>query len=70
MDFTPVESSMVLGVRYDQALFELEVIFRTGDKYCYKNVPRFVYEGFMNASSKGHYMRKYILGRYDFVRIN
>ena len=45
MDFTPVESSMVLGVRYDKALFELEVIFRTGDKYCYKNVPRFVYEG-------------------------
>ncbi len=63
MKFIPVESSMLLGVRYDEALFELEVIFRTGEKYRYKNVPLFVSEGLMNAKSQGQYMRKHILER-------
>jgi len=70
MKFTPVESSMVLGVRYDEALFELEIIFRTGEKYRYKNVPLFVYEELMNAKSQGQYMRKHILNRFDFERMN
>jgi hypothetical protein len=70
MKFEPVKSSMILGVSYNQALFELEVIFRTGEKYRYKNVPLFVYEGLMNAKSQGQYMRKHILDRYDFERMN
>ena len=61
---------MILGVRYDETLFDLEVIFRTGEKYRYKNVPLFVYEGLINAESQGQYMRKYILERYDFERID
>ena len=60
---------MILGVRYDEARFEMEVIFRTGEKYCYKNVPAFVYDGLMKAKSQGHYMRKYVLGRFDYERL-
>ena len=70
MKFEPAKSSMILGVRYDEARFELEVIFRTGEKYRYKNVPQFVYEGLMNAESQGQYMRKYILNRYEHERLN
>ena len=70
MKFEPAKSTMLLGVRYDEALFELEVIFRTGEKYRYKNVPQFVFEGLMNAESQGQYMRKYILDRFDFERFN
>ena len=69
MKFIPVESSMILAVRYDEAHFDLEVIFRTGEKFRYMNVPRFVYDGLMNAESQGKYMRKYVLERYDFERI-
>ncbi len=69
MKFIPVESSMILGVRYDEAVFDLEIIFRTGEKYRYKNVPRFVYDGLLNAESQGQYMHKYVLGRYDYERI-
>ena len=69
MKFIPVESSMVLGVRYDDARFELEIIFRTGEKYRYKNVPLFVYEGLISAESQGQYMRQYILGRYEYERL-
>jgi hypothetical protein len=68
MKFIPVDSSMVLGVRYDEALFQLEIIFRTGEKYRYKNVPKFIYEGLINAKSQGQYMHKKILGRYDYDR--
>ena len=70
MKFEPVKSSMILGVNYNQALFELEVIFRTGEKYRYKNVPLFVFEGLMNAESQGQYMRKHVFNRYDFERLN
>ena len=60
---------MILGVRYDKAAESLEVIFRTGEKYCYKNVPRSVYKGLINAKSQGQYMHKNILRRYDFERM-
>ena len=69
MEFIPVESSMILGVRYDEASRNLEIIFRTGEKYCYKNVPKLIYEGLMNAESQGQYMHKKILGRYEFERL-
>jgi hypothetical protein len=61
---------MILGVRYDETLFQLEIIFRTGEKYRYKNVPKFVYDRLMKAESQGRYMRKRILGRYDFERFD
>lgn len=69
MDFTPVESQMILGVRYNKQTYELDIVFRTGDKYRYKNVPKFVYDGLMNAESHGQYMHKRILGRYEYERL-
>lgn len=60
---------MILGVRYDEAAHHLEVIFRTGEKYRYLNVPLFEYEGLMSAKSHGQYMRKRILGRFDYERM-
>ncbi|HEV2834277.1 MAG TPA: KTSC domain-containing protein [Pyrinomonadaceae bacterium] len=69
MDFTPVESKMVLGVRYNEKTYELDVVFRSGEKYRYKSVPLFVYEGLMTARSQGQYMHKRILGRYKYERL-
>ena len=70
MDFTPVESKMVLGVRYNEKTYEMDVVFRTGEKYRYKSVPLFVYEGLMNAKSLGQYMHKRILGRYKYEKLD
>ena len=70
MNFTPLESSMVLGIRYDEGLKHLDVIFRTGEKYRYKNVPRSVFDELMSAESHGQYMHKKVLGRYDFQRFD
>ena len=69
MEFTPVESRMILGVRYNEKTYNLDVVFRTGDKYRYKNVPLFVYEALMKAESHGQYMHKKVLGRFKYERL-
>ena len=61
---------MILGVRYDETSRDLEVIFRTGEKYRYKKVPPFEYEGLVRAKSQGQYMHKRILGRFDFEHMD
>lgn len=70
MEFTPVDSRMILGVRYNQTTYNLDVVFRTGDKYRYKNVPLFVYEELMKAASIGQYMHKKVLGRFKYERLD
>jgi hypothetical protein len=70
MDFTPLKSRMILGVRYNDKTYELDIVFRTGEKYRYKNVPQFIYDGLMSADSHGRYMHKRILGRYKYERLD
>ena len=69
MKLKRVESEMLEAVGYDANLRILEVIFNTGDKYRYKEVPAFEYDGLMNAESIGRYMHKRIIGRYPFERV-
>ena len=69
MEFTPVESRMILGVRYNEKTYNLDVVFRTGDKYRYKNVPLFVFDELMKAESHGQYMHKKVLGRFKYERL-
>ena len=49
---------------------EMDVVFRTGEKYRYKAVPQSVFEGLMSAESHGQYMHKRVLGRYDYQRLD
>ena len=49
--FVPVESDMVVAVRYLPDAQHLDVIFRTGEKYRYLRVPPLEYEGLMSAKS-------------------
>lgn len=69
MDFTPVKSRMILGVRYNEKTYEMDVVFRTGERYRYLNVPRFVYDALMSAESHGQYMHKKVLGRFKYERL-
>jgi len=69
MDLQYVKSRMLLAAGYDEKSHTLQVVFRTGDGYCYKNVPSFEYDGLMSAESKGKYMHKHIIGRYDYERV-
>lgn len=63
-----VESSMICAVRYDEENRLLEVHFNTGRIYCYEDVPPDVYQGLLDAESKGRYMRAYIIDVYSYRR--
>ena len=68
--FMPLESEMLLAVRYDDMTQSLEVVYRTGDKYRYKGVPPAEFIRLINAGSHGQYMQKKIIGKYDFERMD
>ena len=69
MKLKRVESEMLTAAGYDPKLRVLQVVFRAGGSYRYKNVPPFEYEGLMCAESIGKYMHKRIIGRYEYERI-
>ena len=64
MDRTPVRSSNIRSVGYDLASRMLEVEFHSGGLYHYSGVPETIYQGFMQAASKGSYFQNHIKGRY------
>lgn len=60
MERTPVSSSNLASVGYDENINTLEIKFHSGRIYQYYNVPVNIYNGLMNASSKGTYFDRYI----------
>lgn len=64
----PVESSMVHAVGYDPQTRRLEVVFTSGQVYCYEEVPPEVFQELMEAESKGRYMRDCIIDVYPYRR--
>ena len=69
MRLKPIDSEMLVAAGYDQKSHSLLAVFRTGETYRYKNVPSFIYELLMSADSKGRFMHKYVLNRYDYERV-
>ena len=69
MRLRPVESEMLLRAGYDPKARVLQVVFRTGGTYRYKNVPSDRYRELMSAESIGQYMHKHIIGRYEYERV-
>jgi hypothetical protein len=67
--FKKVNSSMLRRVRYDPRKRFLDVVFRTGEQYRYKDVPPDEYNRLMAAESHGKYMQRYIIDHYDVVRL-
>ncbi len=69
MRLRAVQSEMLDLVGYDAKSQVLEVVFNTGDRYRYLDVPPDEYDGLMSAESIGQYMHKHIIGRYDYERV-
>lgn len=65
----PVESSNIASIGYDEDSSTLEIEFRNGGVYQYFDVPFQVYDGLMEAASKGQYLAQYIKGQYRYVKI-
>jgi hypothetical protein len=60
---------MMVSVGYDAAHSTLEIEFRTGHVYEYFAVPRGVYQGLLNAASKGRFFHAEIDGVYPVAPV-
>jgi len=67
---TPVESSTLATVGYDESGELLELKFRSHAVYRYFAVPAGVHEALLGATSKGSYFNRTIRGQYRFVRVD
>lgn len=69
MRLKPVDSEMLQYVGYNAKQKILEVVFNSGERYQYFEVPASVYDELMSADSIGQYMHRHIIGHYDYQRI-
>jgi hypothetical protein len=69
MDRIPVDSSNITSIGYDEDSSTLEIEFHSGAVYQYFDVSFGVYEGLMEASSKGQYLAQNIKGHYRYVKV-
>jgi len=69
MDRSPVSSSDLSSVGYNQEDYILEIEFNSGGVYQYHDVPPRIYEGLMNASSHGSYFHREIKENYRYKQI-
>jgi KTSC domain len=64
-----VSSSSVTSVGYDSETRTLEIEFNSGSVYEYNEVPPEIYQGLMEAPSKGRYFANEIRGQYPSTRL-
>lgn len=69
MEREAVSSSNIDSIGYDPDTEMLEIEFRGGTVYEYRNVPLVVYEELMNAASHGSYFNREISKRYSYEKI-
>lgn len=69
MERTPVSSSNIASIGYDEDNQILEIEFNDGSVYQYSGVPSNEHDGIMNADSMGKYLHANIKKRYSFVKL-
>lgn len=67
MQRTPVQSSNIHSVGYDNGVLEIQ--FHNGGIYQYFDVPAQVYEALLAADSKGGFFARGIRGVYRYARV-
>lgn len=69
MERIPVQSSNIASIGYDEDTNTLEIEFHNGGVYQYFDVPFQVYDGLIEAGSKGQYLAEFIKGYYRYVKV-
>jgi KTSC domain-containing protein len=67
--FRPMPSTIIRSFAYRPATEELEVLFTTGRRYLYREVPPRAAEAFRAAFSKGRHFNTRIRGHYPYEEI-
>jgi len=65
MEMVRVNSSAITAVGYDPATNRMKITFKQGKTYDFCRVPSNVYQGLINAPSKGGYFDRVIKDRYQ-----
>lgn len=65
MDWTPLASSNLSAMRYDEATRLLQIRFYSGRSYSYQDVPQDVADGLRQANSPGQYFNGNIKGIFE-----
>jgi hypothetical protein len=63
-------STVIRRFNYRPEAQELEIIFTTGRRYLYSDVPQEAVEEFRAAFSKGVHFNRYIRDRYTFRELD
>ena len=69
MNRTPVESSNIADIGYEDTTMTLEIGFHNGTVYQYFDVPHSVFQEFMGADSKGTYLNANIKNVYRYAKL-
>jgi len=69
MEMKAIKSRDIALVGYDTGTEVLEVVFRAGGVYRYQNVPEYVYQELMSASSHGTYFQHYVKNTFSYVKV-
>lgn len=70
MTRTPVRSSTIVSVGYDEAAKKLEIEFRGGAVYEYDAVSKATHVALLKAPSIGKYVADNIKGKYYHRKVN
>ena len=61
-------SSVIRSFEYDPRRRELLIVFQSGRRYRYQDVPRATFEALQAAASHGDYFNTHIREQFAFVR--
>jgi hypothetical protein len=64
-----VESSMMVRVEYHEDTSELDITFKSGKTYRYREVPPDIYSDLLDAESKGEFFNEKIKDTFGFVEV-
>ncbi len=68
IDRAAVQSGSITSIGYGNRLRALEIEFRSGGIYRYREVPESIFLAFLQAKSKGRFFGARIRGRYAFEK--
>lgn len=69
MNRQPINSSNIESAGYDEETQVMEVAFLNGGVYRYSNVPKSVWEAFLNGNTPGEYFYHFIRLLYPYYRV-
>jgi len=65
-----LESTTLASAAYDPTSRHLEIVFRTGERYLYLQVPPHCYQQLLQADSKGAYFNQHIRNCFPFQHLS